>query len=1305
MVANGQYVNGHNMRFGTTDKGATGNLETIGGTDEIKNAFLFNSDNRGFGGCEDTERNRILFFNYNLQGNHGIFCFDKSASIIYKVLSNDQVATGLNFKKYIHSCGVANGCLYWTESDANEPRRIDIDAAIAANYPLYVTAAKPYIFPVAESVIRVIRRPPSLPPTVEKGLYANYFNPFFVSAPPAYATPPAYNKVKDRAFRFAWRFNYHTNETSVLSSFSELVNKNAVADNNDTIRITLPITEITQDVKTVDIVAQDADNNDCYIIYTWDVTKPLFSGFSISPIYSQSYFFTNHQTGEKIDEATAVKQFDAVPNYPETMEIAKDRLKLGNYITGQDTPANNSLKCRVILNSNTSTASYKNYSVRGWYYKTTTGYLALTEYKYVVLEILGIPASGYYKLGTGDIPSTIGPLNDSFTNFTYIGGAGTLQTQILAQINAAAPSGYSFVVYQWGGFTDNADITLTDVPYVIAPTAPQFKTGGIYETGVFFTDDYSRRCGVYRSSRIAIPDRKFADASVGGNAVLWQLSNTSSAGEIISVSVASTGITSADQGFSPGSGYVPGIYQGVAIAGNTGSGASVDIIVGAIGTVISVTVRIGGVGYSKTPDDPLTGYPKPDAFVNNSLIGGSGFGFAFSILSVKEHEIPEWATNVHLVLTKCLYTRSFIQGKPAANESAPAYTRVTYVKKDDDGAIVYTDNFPGGSTEREGYVAIDISCLSSYGIGYSFQPNDKMKLYVDVLDEFIDLDILGQDGKYVWCSLTRVDYVSTITAVSGAGLLVNGTYTNVPVIGGTGTGLTVDAIVTGGNITTLTINKKGIGYALENTLLVPGIPASGGGSGAINITGVTRIKNTLFEIYSPYNNSLNEPFYEVARSFKILNPGTSARAYSQLSGTFAGDTYILKRKGESLADYYAEAMAPNDRYWKAWNTSASRPNYIDKIGKQRSNAICFSDVYVKGTKINGLSSFSALNKVSIPGEYGFLRKLKLTKKVQADGTVMLAICTNETASIYLGEAELLDTQGSAYVAKADNVLGNIKALAGSMGTSHPESVFEYNGFVVWYDKRNACFVRYSNNGLFPISKNKLTRVVNLLSNDILDDQLVIGGCDPYHREFLFTIPKTLEVPPKGFLEDYDSVPYPYDVYDGRSKTLVYKSDFDYWGAPFNFSAETFIRLGDDLYSINEGNLYLHNTASDKIYGKEYTSGVAIPVNLMQGPKSFAGIALESTVAPSFVHVRTEDPIVQSSDLVSEDFVNKEGVIYAPLFRDRLDVNAGSQFFDRQMKGQKMHGKCLLIYLTFDKKATLKSASTNFILKEGHFTNT
>jgi len=1215
-IENGQYVNGHNMRYGSTDNGVIDFIQTICGTDEINNIFLPDGKNIGWGGCEDSERNRILFFNYNIEGAHGIYCFDRKAGQVYKVLLNDQVEGGLNFKKYIHSCGVNAGCLYWTEEDANQPRRIHIDACIKTNHPSYTTTAKAYHFPIKQSMIMLIRRPPSMPPVISKHIYDVVFSPVFVSAPPSYATKPVFNNIADKAFYFAWRFNYHTNETSVLSGFSRLSPKNAKTETYDTIKVELPVSEITEDVKTVDIVAKDADTEKCYIVYTWDITKPLFDGVTIYPSYSNAYFFTNHQTGEFIDAASSVKQYDSVPRFAWGMDFGRNRLFLGRFISGYSVPDTNSLKCvfsKTAAGLSTITASYKNFNLSGYYYSSTSGALPTISYTFVLLELLNVSQSGYYKKGTGDIPTTPGPINDSFSNFTFVdSGPGSAQViagqqvvfgvfhKIVQQLNAAAPSGYSFVIDPASAMvTDNVDITLTDAVLnnTVVSSDAQYKSGGIYQTGIVFADDYGRKWGVYSKNRIVIPERGFADSTVGGTNILWSLSN-----------------------------------------------------------------------------------------INNT-------------------EIPVEATNYHIVRTKCLTTTQFVEGKPAANEATGAKTRVIYVKKDASGNITYTDSYPAYD-DRDSYIAIDISCLSSYGMGYAYQPNDKIKLFTDTTAAPLIMDIVNQDDKYVWCPIRRLEVAASLSVVTGGSGYTNGTYTGLQAknVIGEGTGLLVNVTVSGNAVTAVSINKAGIGYAPDDTFYVEGI---GGGSGlSLKVNTVTLVTNTLFELYSPHKEQLNEPFYEVSECYKILNPGTASRAYSVLSGTIPGDVYIVTRKGEN-ANFLAESMSPNDLYWKVWNTSASRPNFIDKIGEREVHEIAFSNIYVKGSLVNGLSSFEALNVVPLPGEYGNLRKLKSASKVQANGNVMLVLCSNQTGSIYMGEAELFDTKGSAFVIKTENVLGNINALNGSLGCSHPESVFEHNGFVSWFDKRNACFVRYSNNGLFPISQYGITRVANQLAKDISDEQLIIGGCDPYHKDWLFSIPKTQDVPPKGYLEDYKSMVFPYDVYDGQAKTLVYKNNDDYWGTPFHFSAEVFIRLGKDLYSIYEGKLYLHNTSSNKIYGKPYTSGIAYTCGTFQGPKHYRGIALEADIIPAFTHLRTEDPekqIYQSSDLVSENYSNKEGVLYAPFFRDRLDVNAGSSYFERMKKGKKLNGKYLLISLTFDKKVQMKASNVNYSINEGHFIN-
>jgi hypothetical protein len=452
----------------------------------------------------------------------------------------------------------------------------------------------------------------------------------------------------------------------------------------------------------------------------------------------------------------------------------------------------------------------------------------------------------------------------------------------------------------------------------------------------------------------------------------------------------------------------------------------------------------------------------------------------------------------------------------------------------------------------------------------------------------------------------------------------------------------------------------------------------------------------LFEIYRPYKYSTYEPHYEVAQIFPITNPGTSGRIYSLLSGQIQGDVTILQRwDGTEL--YLTENMSPLDKFWSQWNTDHGRPNEVDTIGQQLiTGNIAYSDVLLQGTKVNGLSSFSALNTQNLDNENGTIQKLQLSNKIAADGTVMLAICEEETVSIYLGEQQLLDTQGDAYVAIASGVIGTFKALKGSMGTSNPESVSEYNGLVFWWDTRNGSAVQYADNGLFALSSKKFVRPASLFSKKFVSltageiealgsNPFIIGGFDPYHKELLFTIPSTESTPPKGYLTDFPEVVYPYDIYDGIGKTLVYKNPADMWFGSMSFQAEQFIRLDNDLYSFKNGALYIHNQNTANFYGVPFTSKLMFASN-PGAIHTFYSIGLESNKNPLWVHLGTEDPYTQSSDLPYPgfaDFISKEGVIEVSLLRDRFSPNVTGDYDAKELTGDRLFGKALLTMLEYE----------------------
>jgi hypothetical protein len=282
----------------------------------------------------------------------------------------------------------------------------------------------------------------------------------------------------------------------------------------------------------------------------------------------------------------------------------------------------------------------------------------------------------------------------------------------------------------------------------------------------------------------------------------------------------------------------------------------------------------------------------------------------------------------------------------------------------------------------------------------------------------------------------------------------------------------------------------------------------------------------VVEIFVPYKRSDQEDFYEIGEMYKINDPTLSTRNYSALTGTIKGDTHLLARTG-----YFAEAMSSNDKFWQKWHDDTGRifPNIKNKeIRKPYS--IAFSNVYVIGTQVNGLTAFETLDTEDVSPECGSIQKLLLTSKVQDDGTVMLVICWAETNTLYLGEAQISDSNNTAFFVKSQGVIGSINALRGSYGTQNPESVILHKGQSYWFDALNGCFVRYDVNGLFPISDYKLRRVAKQIGDLYLSmteadiealgsRPFIFGGIDPHHNEVLWAIPK-LGVPPKGYLNDY-----------------------------------------------------------------------------------------------------------------------------------------------------------------------------------------
>ena len=490
--------------------------------------------------------------------------------------------------------------------------------------------------------------------------------------------------------------------------------------------------------------------------------------------------------------------------------------------------------------------------------------------------------------------------------------------------------------------------------------------------------------------------------------------------------------------------------------------------------------------------------------------------------------------------------------------------------------------------------------------------------------------------------------------------------------------------------------------------------------------GAANLISALFvEYYTPYKQSGNEIFYTTAATYRVYAPTTDMRQYTTLSGQLEGDVFFISRLTPVLpSTYYTECMSPNDNKWKNWYDTYGEANIVTLLGQvQKTSSVKWSNTLIEGSLVNGLSTFDALDEKLLPQSMGPISKLQQTSKVQQQGNIMLAIGEDETASLYLGEVQVVGSDANAFLASSPNVIGTVNVLKGSFGTTHPESVSEYRGNVYWWDDVNARIIQYSSSGLYPISNYKMTRYWKQFTDtfnsltpaqiealDFYNRPFVFTTVDPYHDELLISVPKLLSTPPKGYLPDYPSVIYPFDIWDGQSKVLVFKvgTNPNFWQGSYSFSCEGFVTLGSNLYSFKYGQVFIHNQPnSNQFYDdiQRYKPKIMAVFN-KEGtiPKVYNAVKIEGNLVPSLVYFRSESPYIQASDLVDFDFTNYEGMLYATLYRNKLIPTAIGYDTDGLLTAEKVRTNALRVMFEFtliNEPLQLRYVTMEYILSKGH----
>lgn len=181
----------------------------------------------------------------------------------------------------------------------------------------------------------------------------------------------------------------------------------------------------------------------------------------------------------------------------------------------------------------------------------------------------------------------------------------------------------------------------------------------------------------------------------------------------------------------------------------------------------------------------------------------------------------------------------------------------------------------------------------------------------------------------------------------------------------------------------------------------------------------------------------------------------------------------------------------------------------------------------------------------------------------------------------------------------------------------------------------------------------------------------------------------------------------YSAYDNQGGTWAYKPNIDRWVTQYSFQPEWMGSVGNRLLSFKDGMPYIHNATSyNNFYGRTWDSVLSMVHNdAGADPKVYNSVAIQGSV-PDILHVRTEVPDVQSSDLRPTDFVNREGIAYASIMRDRLTPHMTGAYNRRLYRGDTIRGEVGLFQGVFFAPSTnklLKFVNIGFIPSRGHNT--
>ena len=241
-------------------------------------------------------------------------------------------------------------------------------------------------------------------------------------------------------------------------------------------------------------------------------------------------------------------------------------------------------------------------------------------------------------------------------------------------------------------------------------------------------------------------------------------------------------------------------------------------------------------------------------------------------------------------------------------------------------------------------------------------------------------------------------------------------------------------------------------------------------------------ENSLIEIYRPKKGTSVDLYYEFGPILPIIEDSVGERVHKGITqdqdtdaevpatGTFTtGDVFhIIRTPSKYLLNnnftvgVFHESMHYSDFYTSDY-WDKGKAGFVSRIGEQTLNIIRYSNTYVQGTQLNGLTAFDPLKLREINDLYGNIRAIREV------GDTLKVYQDTKASSILIGKQEYVDSRGNEQVMTSDRTLGSIRYSPSAYGTVFAESITKNNRYIYGFDIYNGVMFRDSANGIFPIS--------------------------------------------------------------------------------------------------------------------------------------------------------------------------------------------------------------------------------------------